>query len=60
MKVATTGILKNAFFIGINTSIINQVLNIFNVSKKLSSIQSTPEFQNASVEIPLLCGTIKK
>ena len=29
-------------------------------SKKLSNIQSTPEFQKASVEIPLLCGTKNK
>ena len=59
-KVATAGILKKAFFIGIKTCVINQVLKTFSGSKKLSSIQSTPEFQNASVDIPLLCGTINR
>ena len=41
-------------------STINQVLKILSVSKKFTNIQSTPAFQKASVEIPLLCGTIKK
>ena len=59
-NVAMAGILKYKALIGWSTSTINQVLNAFIYTKKVSNIQSTPLFQKSAVHIPLLCGTSNK